>query len=99
MGFSTRCTSADRRVVVLEVLEQVEGDDEIQRVVRERQAGRVAAERGESAVVSHLGAVGAVLERDGVPAVLAQDTGVATARGADVDGPAGLSPEIALARR
>ena len=58
------------RVVVLEVLEQVEGHDEVERVVREREPGRVTAQRGEPAAVRHLRAVGAVLEGDGVPAVL-----------------------------
>ena len=75
---------AHGRVVVVQVLQDVEGDHEVQAAVGHRQGGRVAAQGGQAALARHARTLGAVLQRRRVPAQVTQHPGVASAGGADV---------------
>ena len=77
---------AQRQAVLLDVFEDVEGDDEVGGRFGERECSGVGADRGQAAITCDLGAIRAVLDGDRQEAQVAEDAGVAATGGPDVDG-------------
>ncbi len=81
---STRCTSARGADVVGQVLQHVEGHDEVEPAVGEREPMGVRAQDGQPALGRDPGPLLAVLEGDRLPAEAGEHAGVAATGGADV---------------
>ena len=74
------------------MLEDVEGDDQTERGVAERQSPGVGPHRGQASLVRDGGALRPVLHSYRCPPEVAQDPGVPASGGTDVERPPGSDP-------
>lgn len=76
--------SRDRKVV-LDMLQEVEGNDHVDAAIRDGQSARITSYRWDAAGGSYRGRVGVVLDGKGGPPQIPQHAGVATPSRTDVD--------------